>query len=365
MFPRLEFLEWIEGKPKKAEYDLGSSELGQHHEGVMPKPLRDLEAPERELDEMVAEEYGETVGPENVLITAGATHANFVSESTALSLSPGSKSSQVLVEDPGYEPLVKTPQGLGAKVKRFERPESENHGLLPEKVKESITDNTSLVTVTNRHNPSGRIVGLNRLKRIKEVAEEYEAHLLVDEVYGPFVEKPGKGAFGGVTAADLIDEGSEQNVVVTNSFTKFHGFGELSVGWIVANEEFIQEARCPLMNLPCVSKTSAEIAKRVVHNTRQLETEMRELLRENHSLLSSFVEENPSIEGKVHDGCTFSYVEHRELDGDELSERCWENGILVIPGRFFGDRNKIRLCASRENAAESLEAFRKVLEDID
>ncbi|WP_446685155.1 hypothetical protein [Haladaptatus pallidirubidus] len=128
MFPDIEYLDWISGRPDSAKYDLGSSDLRRPFpdpDGVVPPDLADLPAPPEnvELENIIAEGY--EVESENVLVTAGATHANFLAVAAALNDageelnsvetdtddSAGQQNPRVLVEKPGYEPLVATPRG--------------------------------------------------------------------------------------------------------------------------------------------------------------------------------------------------------------------------------------------------------------
>ena len=37
------------------------------------------------------------------------------------------------------------------------------------------------------------------------------------------------------------------------------------------------------------------------------------------------------------------FPKHPTLDGDAVSERAMHAGIVVTPGRFFGDKNRVRI----------------------
>ena len=62
----------------------------------------------------------------------------------------------VLVERPGYDPLMGPPALLGANVTRFDRRFEDAYRLDPdEAVRAALTPRTRLIVVTNAHNPSG------------------------------------------------------------------------------------------------------------------------------------------------------------------------------------------------------------------
>ncbi|WP_435115466.1 pyridoxal phosphate-dependent aminotransferase [Halolamina sp. C58] len=360
MFEPMPYLEWIEGRPGAADHDLGSSDLRteQADGSVAPPPLSGLPDPNDppSLSASIAAEYG--VDESAVLVTAGATHANFLAAAAALSLAEGE---EVVVEEPGYDPLVHTPAGIGGTVSRFDRPARSGYPLLPSEITAALSERTALVTVTNRHNPSGRLTPREELASVAEAVGDAGSRLLVDEVYGPYTaEDDAEGAFGGVTAAGI------PNTVVTGSFTKFHGLGGLQVGWLIADEPFVERAREAFMHVPAVAEPSRALARRFFAHRDELVADSRSQLRRNYELLSSFVEERSDLDGEIAAGCTFGFVEHERADGDELAAAAWNAGVLVIPGRFFDVPSGVRLSAGRSpEAVESgLETLGEVLDEL-
>jgi aspartate/methionine/tyrosine aminotransferase len=360
MFDPMPYLEWIHGRPEAAEYDLGSSDLRAYRTdgSVVPPPLQDLADPEDppSLSASIAAEYG--VEESNVLVTAGATHANFLAAAMALSLADGD---EVLVEDPGYGPLVHTPAGVGGEIERFERPDQSGYPLLPAEVAGAASAETALVTATNRHNPTGRLASREELASVAEAVENADSRLLVDEVYGPYTaEDDAKGAFGGVTAAGL------SNTVVTGSFTKYHGLSGLKIGWLIADEPFVQRAWEVSKHVPAVAEPSRALARRFFAHRDDLVADSRSHLQRNHGLLASFVEGRDDLDGDIATGCTFGFVEHERADGDELAAAAWDAGVLVVPGRFFDIPSGVRLSAGRSTAEveAGLERFGEVLDGL-
>jgi aspartate/methionine/tyrosine aminotransferase len=372
-FERIEYLHWIHGRPEAATYDLGSSDLrgaGPLQSGVVPDRLAGLPDPdpETELGELLAAVYG--VDPENVLPTAGATHANVVAAGTALSVAPeegGDVESdglgsgpRILVEKPGYEPLTATPESLGAEVDRFLRPAEEDYALDPERVGGAATGETVLVSVTNRHNPSGQLTDRETLSAAAERAAEADARLLVDEVYAPYTTDPTEGAFGGVTAAGA------DGAVVTGSLTKFHGLGGLRVGWVVADADFVERAREVVAHVPAVAEPSVALARRALYNRETLARQSRELLAENARLLAEFVADRPGLTGPVSPDSTYAFLDFEGADGDAVAAAAEERDLLVVPGRFFDDPDRFRVSLGRDtdHVAEALSVLGETLDDL-
>ena len=81
----------------------------------------------------------------------GTTHALWLA--CAALTSPGD---DVLIEQPVYEPLIRIAEGAGARVLHFSRDPRDGFALDPDRIARAMTPRTSMVVVTNLHNPSGR-----------------------------------------------------------------------------------------------------------------------------------------------------------------------------------------------------------------
>jgi aspartate/methionine/tyrosine aminotransferase len=371
MFSTIDYLDWITGRPDAAAHDLGSSDLRRavpEPDGIVPPELDALPSPPDELDleTIIADAYD--VETENVLVTAGATHANFVAMATAIGAAEpneeddedDAETPRVLVEKPGYEPLVATPDGLGATVDRFRRPEEEGYELDPGRIEAAMSDETCCVVVTNRHNPSGSRASRETLAEASRAVADNDATLLVDEVYAPFCTDEEASVFGGPTAVNL------PNTVITNSMTKFLGFGPVRVGWLVADADFVSRARSVMFHVPAISAPAMALTRRALYAESDLADGSRDRIKANRDLLAEFVAERDDLSGSVASGCTYGFFAHESADGDEIVEAAWEDGILVVPGRFFDDSERFRLSLGldTETVREGLTAFGTVLDSV-
>ncbi len=359
MFTPIPYLDWIMGRPEQVTYDLGSSDLRANGPatGVVPPSLADRSDPPADvtLESRLASIYG--VDTDSVFVTAGATHANFLAAVAALKAA-SYDNPRVLVEKPGYQPLVETPRAVGAHIDRFLRPVEDDCRLDPNRVDAAISRSTALVTITNRHNPSGRLVERDTLAAVADVAAERDVPLLIDEVYGPFVEEPRTthpAPFGGVSAAGL------PNTLVTGSLTKFHGLGGVRIGWLVGDADFVDRVRSAADHVPAVSEPSRVLARRALAHD-DLVSESRDHLCRNHELLADFVADRDDLSGHVHDGCSFAFLAHESADGDEVVEAALDRDVLVVPGRFFDRNDSFRLSLGR--APEEVETGLAVLGDV-
>ena len=333
----IEYLEWIIGRPDQATHDLGSSDLRRFDPApgqVVPDVLDGLSDPDDDvtLRGQIADAYG--VDEDAALVAAGATHANLLTHMATLL---DDERGRVLVERPGYEPLWRTPETLGAEIDRFDRPAEEDYRLSPDRVAEAIEPETGLVVVSNRHNPSGRLSDRRTLRAVAEVVADAGAVLLVDEVYAPYTRGPTDGPFGGPTAAGL------PNTVVSGSLTKFHGLGGPRIGWLVGDPKVVDPAWSAMGHVPVRAAPSVALARRALANEGELARTARERIRANHALLSGFVDERTDLSGPVFEGSTFAFLAHDSSDGNRVVEVAEDRDLLVVPGRFFDDPGRFRV----------------------
>lgn len=372
MFPPIRYLEWM--WEREADVDLGSSGLGGREPGVVPDRLQGLPDPpeETELDSQIAAQYGDAVSPENVLVTAGTTHANVIAFATALGRETPERSEakgdsvdvpEMVVEDPAYEPLVATPRGFGAEIRRVGRDPDRGYSLDSAALGDAVKEKTVMAVLSNRHNPSGHLATRDELRAFAKQTRAGGARLLVDEVYAPYLPTAAEGAgaaFGGPTAAGL------DGAVVTTSLTKFFGFGGLRIGWLIADTDFVDAARSVSAHLPDVAGPSRALAKRAFHNLDRLVQRSRDRVSENASLLQEFTRGRSDLRGSIPEGSTYGFLGHETADGERVVEAAEEAGILVVPGRFFDDPDRFRLSVSGDpdEMRTALDQFGGVLDGL-
>lgn len=344
MFPKITLIPWLTELKSSTDFDLTNSGLSRYDEftydGHVPPSLRDFDDPPDDfvLEEVLAKEYG--VSPSQVHITARCQHSNFIATAAArdlkLSRKSGSSSKQLnaVVEEPSYQPLLLTPTGFGLSIKPFLRDPEGNYQIDIGAIEAAVDQQTCLIVVTNRHNPSGQLIDRETISEIARIASKNEAYLLVDEVYSPFFENTPHAdttPFGGISGADL------PNTVITNSMTKFFGLYDISIGWIISDPEFIETAKIVDQHTNVVAKPSRELARRALYNSEVMMNESRDMMKTKYEMLDSFVAEHNELDGDVIHPNIIAFLKHDRVNGDALVRHAREVGVALQPGRFFGN----------------------------
>jgi aspartate/methionine/tyrosine aminotransferase len=180
------------------------------HRGLLPL-RRDL-----------ADEAG--VGPDDVLLAAGAAMALFLVAATV----PGPDGHLVVVR-PNYATNLETPFALGVPTTHIDLRVEDGFRLDPARVRAALRPDTRLLSVTNPHNPTGVELDRATLDALVTIAEDHGCHLLVDETYRDMAGTPLP------IAASL-----SPRAISVASVSKTYGVPGIRVGWVISADRAIQ-----------------------------------------------------------------------------------------------------------------------------
>ena len=281
----------------------------------------------RPLTEAIGARYN--VDPDRVTTGGGTSGANFLV--LAALLEPGD---DVLVERPGYDPLLGAARMLGARIVRFERTFESGYALEPDRVRAAMTPRTKVIVVTTPHNPSGAAIDPAALDEVGHIAVRAGAHVLVDEVYKD------------VTADASAPAAARGDVfITTSSLTKSYGLSSLRAGWAIAAPGVsyrIQRAR------DVVDGTDSIVAERLAvlafERLDALRARATALLARNKAVADAFLAAQPDLEWVASVG-TIVFPRIRGLsDAAPFVDRVMrEHRTALGPGAFFDAPAHFRL----------------------
>lgn len=360
-FPPLHYIAWAKAQPRAA------INLARSGVDACPPSLLRLTASELvttlpvkygygPLTDAIAARYG--VGAAQVFTVSGGTSfANFVACAAALHGAP--RGSRVLVERPTYEPLLKIPEALGHRVRRFDRRFEDGYAVDLDAFAAAITRSTRLALVTNLHNPSGARIPLPVLKEMARLVGRVGGYLLVDEVYLEcvFRDRPQSSVHAGA------------NVIATNSLTKAYGLDGLRAGWLLGPRALI--ARAGLINDLMTNNGVApgeRMALAAFRRLRAIDARAHARLDPNLAMVRAFFSREPRLATFLPDGGNVLFPRlPRGVDGDAFARRLLaRHSTLVVPGRFFEAPRHFRVSFGCAPAllAQGLANISHVLEEV-
>ncbi len=324
--PRATYLLWAKQRPHPA-LDLARSDVPALRLDDLPGARASLDLVGRNdtgyppLVAAIAARYG--VAEAHVATATGASGANFLV--CAALVRAGD---DVVVESPGYDPLLAVPQLLGARTVRFERRFEDGFALNLDRVEAAITPRTRLIIITNPHNPTGVTSTTAEIQALGHLATRYGARVLVDEIY----LDAAPGAIRAVAAT------LGEPFVTTSSLTKAYGLSSLRCGWALAAPPVAEEIRRTRDLVDGIGSVLAERASVVAfEHLPALAARARAILDPNLARLERFMAVEPRLAWVRPAGGPVAFPrltsgEDARGFADRLLAR---HGAMVVPGHFF------------------------------
>ncbi|HEX3066909.1 MAG TPA: aminotransferase class I/II-fold pyridoxal phosphate-dependent enzyme, partial [Dongiaceae bacterium] len=158
---------------------------------------------------------GQPVGPENVVVVAGAQCALF---SAALCiLDPGD---EIIVPSPMYVTYEAAIGVTGATMSRVPLRAENRFRLKAEDVASAVNPRTKAVMVNSPHNPTGAVIQRSEWEALAEICRRHDLWLISDEVYGSLT-------FDSPHLSPASLPGMAERTVTVDSLSKSHAM----TGW--------------------------------------------------------------------------------------------------------------------------------------
>lgn len=335
---RAPYLEWARSRPAP-EIDLALSNLLACTLDDLPgaRDTVDLSTDDAALPAAIAAYAG--VDPDRVATAAGTSGANFLTLHALLD--PGD---ELLVESPGYDPIIAAAEMAGAAVRTFERRFEENWAIDVDRVASAISSRTKVIAITSPHNPSGVLASEEALRDIETLARPRGIRVLVDEVYADTLA--GIPPPPAAARSDVF--------VSTSSLTKAYGLASLRCGWAIASKENAPEIRRMRGLVDGSTPIPAErLAVLAFGRLPRLRQRALGILEPNRGLWADFLDSRAEL------ACTAtpsSIAFPRFTDGRDAGRFCERlfssEHVTVVPGAFFGYSSHFRI--SLGGATETL-----------
>ncbi len=336
-FTPFAYMRWAKETFHRARFDLGSS--GIRGPDATEVGFTDWEPSSctgggdvdlGRLTAAIADRMG--VASERVYPTPGASYGMFLT--VAAMVSPGD---EVLVETPAYEALTRVAEAVGARVRRFERRFDEAYRIPEDRIAGLVSPRTRAVILTNLHNPTGARVTHGEMRRLIEVTSEAAPLVIANEVYRDYLMDEKEPPLAAVS----------DRVVSLFSLTKVYGLGRLRAGWIVGTPPLLRRLTdfndLILVNMPA---PVVDLMLRALAAMDRIAARVRDHVAVARPLVESFLKARGDLEWVPPAGGIFGFprVTRPGFGAMAFARRLLEEeGVLVVPGDFFGDPSCFRL----------------------
>jgi aspartate/methionine/tyrosine aminotransferase len=268
----------------------------------------------------------------DVLVTAGAAAALFITATTLLSAGD-----HMVVIRPNYGTNLETPRAINCQMSIVDLKFEEGFEINTDAIRQQVRANTKLISITNPHNPSGKLFDEQTVNELIRMAEEKNCFLLVDETYRDLNFETELKPY----AAEF-----SERVISVASVSKSFGAPGIRIGWIICrNKKLMYDFLAAKEQISlCNSVVDEEIAFHLLSNKEKFMMKNHQHIRANFALLQqwfaaqSFLEWVEPQAGVV---CFPRFKASYNMDADKFYHTLFEKyGTIAGPGHWF-ERDKI------------------------
>ncbi len=264
-----------------------------------------------------------------VLITVGGSEA--IDAMIRCVVNPGD---EVLIPEPSfvcYKPCTIMAGGIPVPIVTKEE---DNFRLLPEQLKEKITEKTKLLILPFPNNPTGGVMSREDLEAIADVLRDTNILVLSDEIYAELRYGEEKH-----TPFSAI-EGMKERTVVVNGFSKAFAMTGWRLGYAMGPERIIKLMtkvhQYGIMSSPTTSQYAAIEALKSCDE--DVEKMVNEYNNRRRVIVDGFRNMGLSCFEPLGAFYVFPCIKSTGMSSQEFCETLLkEEKVAVVPGNAFGD----------------------------
>ncbi|BBN97879.1 pyridoxal phosphate-dependent aminotransferase [Sporolactobacillus terrae] len=307
-----------------------------------------------EITNKLLRENGVHCDPSQIIVTAGGKPALYLALTSLLN-----EGDEVLVMNPAwvsYEPLITMAHGVPVTVDL----DPENHFAIDkQKLLRACTDRTKAIIVNNPNNPTGRVLTLNEINVLKEVAKEKDLVVISDEVYEKLVFDNHR-----FIALASVPELQERTMTV-QSFSKGQAMTGWRLGYLVLPKDFVSAAvkiqghlaTCTTAFIQYAGVTALQMVDEVEY--------MRKIYDQRINNMVAHLNRIPGVSCANPEGAFYLFpkIEFKGFSSNEVAEYLLDRvKVAVTPGAAFGSSYDQYLRLSCAAADEELQQAAQLME---
>ncbi len=310
--------------------------------------------------------YNSSVSPDNILVATGGKTAIFLAMVGVVM-----KGSKVIIPEPSYYAYAQVAKMLDAKPVYAPLKWKGEKGFEIDmaSILNAMDKNTSAIILNNPSNPTGALFSRDQVRKLFEVAREYDATIIADEVYDNFVYD---GEFYSVTS---IPEWME-NAILVQSFSKTFSMTGWRLGYIAGRKDLVKKLLSIAVTVySCAPSFVQKAGVAALRGSWEPVERMVREFDERRKIMYKLLKEIKGVEPFLPGGAFYMFPRVKKLldmlgmDVDEFTDKLLrEKGVLVLPGTSFPDktgRDFIRLsyASSKDDIVEGLNRFKEFVDE--
>ena len=298
-----------------------------------------------------AEDYGENLQRENILVTASAG-IGLSSALTAIT-NPGD---EIIVFSPFYPNYTPAIEFAGGVLKEVPLYASDGFAISEERLRAAVTEKTKAILFNNPVNPSGMLYEDTTCNIIAKIAEEFDLAVIADEIYTAYI-------YEGTFKPFRLLPGMADRTITLTSFSKDYQMTGWRVGAAIGNAELLNAMFS--FSAPSIY-TTPSISQRAAIKALSLRNELcpmyMKAFKERIDYSAERIANIPWMSLVRPKGTfyVFPNIEKTGLSSADFCNYLLENAhILVSPGSAFGSSGEghVRIAVSCADMPDLKEAY--------
>lgn len=294
------------------------------------------------------------VSEDNILITSGGSMGMYLIFASLIN-----ENDEILVPMPIWPHLPEMIKFCGGKVVPVNC--DKNFHLDFKDILHKIGNKTKAILLNSPNNPTGVIYSKEELNRLKEICEQNNLSLIVDEEYCDFNYSNNPFA----SAINLT-----KNTFVSRSFSKKYAIAGLRLGYIVADAAYISQIK--KLSL-FTSMYSNSVIQEGLANYINTEDEIKfskntqELFYNKMKLLVEGFKNIKGLKANYSEGGMYVWLDVSSLGNDKSVADLflYKANVATVPGSFFGENGenylRVSLGASEDDLLKALKRIKETL----
>jgi len=284
------------------------------------------------------ENYDRLVGPENVIVSAGAKQSIFNVLYTLLN-----PQEEVILLAPywvSYPEMVKMVYGVPVIV----TPEDGSFHPRLRDIERAVSSSTKAIIVNSPNNPSGVVFSEEFIAEIVDFCERKDIYLIMDDIYHKLVfdgrKAPSAYKF---THKDI----ESTRVIVINGISKTYGMTGFRIGWAIAPSKLVEVmTNVQGQMTSCVSPFLQAAAEGALNGLQSVVESLRLTMENNRNVIMQELGSFNGVRVTRPEGTFYCLPDFRAYSNDSvaLSSFLLKKALVVtVPGREFGMEGHLRL----------------------
>jgi aspartate aminotransferase len=305
------------------------------------------------------ENYNKIVGPENVIVHAGAKQAFYNLMMTILN-----PQDEVVILAPywvSYPEIVKMLYGKPVIV----APEDGRFHPRMKDILSAVGSYTKAIVVNSPNNPSGAVYSPEFVAEIIEYCEKKGIYLIFDDIYHKLVFE-GKSAPSCYQYAK--DQSDQSRLIVINGVSKLYAMTGFRIGWSIANTKITKTMiNVAAQNTSCPSVVMQSAAAGALNGIQSGVESLRLTLENNRNVMMTELSAFNGVKCIKPDGTFYCLPDFSAYnkDSSKLSAFLLEKALVVtVPGVEFGMEGHLRLsyCGTIKEIKEGIARIKWALD---